>query len=1221
MTESLEKWIEENKMVISESEEAGLDIITIEGAGKFLYIKPVDGKVIDEDFAFILSDEEYDCLDDKKVDFILFEFGTKFYYSELKQDKSKYNDLIYKPQFKDFKYLGSCSEEKVFDFVHLGVHTEYELMNGSGSAELWCKKAKFLGHEAVGVCDKNTLASSLSFQTAAGKFGLKSIIGETITVAKDYSDKADNQELYELKLYATSEKGWKNLLLINKAINVDYNGFIPSEQLYLLGEGIVCIIAKNSEFNEYLFNDDYKSCRKLLRKYEEVFDLVYYQIDTVEFTSEKLFKRHLSTIDKYIMEFAEKVEPILINDSYYLDRECADLKENLNLITSTVEAQSKDQFFKSVGDTIESYEGWLEDVEPLFEVIVWAIQNTNELVKKVNFKINTGERKLPKFEVPDPEGLFFELLEKGFEKKLGHLNPKKQKKYMDQLEKECNVIVPAGICDYFLILWDIMKYCRERDIMVGSGRGSVCGSLVAYLLDITKIDPLKYGLMFERFLNETRVMPITYYDVEFVDGTKQRFAKGDEYKDGKKVEDCIYDDPFVNRVTESQEMRKDSMPDIDCDFPTAHRDEVKEYIKNKYGYEYTCSVGTYTRMKLKTCLKDFAKIKGLPFDKMNKLTKDIDDQIEYVWGDLIEYASRSKELFKFVQEYPDLVHLTKYALLLCKAESVHPSAVIIVPKERDNGDKIDLFGWMPVKKIDGVLVSEWEGKYVDKAGFLKEDILGLSQLDKFKNIIDLIKQNYNKDIDVTKIPLDDEETFKLFRKGLCEDVFQFGTMGLMNYCRMVKPDNLEHLIAMTSLFRPGPMDSGAHQDFADIKNGKKKPHYDFGLKEVTEPTVGLYVYQEQIMKAVNVLGGLSLVEADGLRTAMKKKDKATMLACSEKFIAGAIKKGCSEREAKEIWEKLDKFSGYGFNKSHAAAYSVMSYWSEWFKVNYPLEFWTTSLDFASEADIPFRLAEMRKVNKDIEIRPADVNFSERRFTCDAENNRIFFSLGKIKGVGEVAVKNIIETRDKGGKFYSLDEFCDRVPSKVNKSVIVKLILAGAFDLIEEIESPKGRLRLLDKYLTRRGEDVPEQYMVREAKNDSFWIFIQKEITGYGSVDYVTMIKDAIQNKRVANLYIEGTQFDSTPEGKEVTIAGKLLGFNLRVTKKGDTMCTMNIDSNNAVIGVTIWPDALERMDYEESDFVSMKNRVIAINGVVKFEKFKGKKVIQTNDKSKLYIIS
>lgn len=276
------------------------------------------------------------------------------------------------------------------------------------------------------------------------------------------------------------------------------------------------------------------------------------------------------------------------------------------------------------------------------------------------------------------------------------------------------------------------------------------------------------------------------------------------------------------------------LPDVDVDFSPAGRDLVKDYIKNKYGHDYSCSVGTYTRMQLKTCIKDFAKVRNLPFDYVNKITKDIDDQIEYDWGDLISYATKSKTLFKFIQDYPEIIHATKYSMKSCKAESVHPSAVIIVPKiSHETGKKMNIYEWMPIKKIDGLLVSEWEGKYTEAGLFLKEDILGLNQLDKFHGIIQLIKKHYGKDIDVNKIPFDDEEVFRFFRKGWCEDVFQFGTMSLMNYCKQVKPTEFSDLVAMTALFRPGPIASHAHLDFADIKNGKKKPKFDYGIENIT----------------------------------------------------------------------------------------------------------------------------------------------------------------------------------------------------------------------------------------------------------------------------------------------------------------------------------------------------------------------------------------------------
>lgn len=661
------------------------------------------------------------------------------------------------------------------------------------------------------------------------------------------------------------------------------------------------------------------------------------------------------------------------------------------------------------------------------------------------------------------------------------------------------------------------------------------------------------------------------------------------------------------------------MPDIDTDFETFGRDKVKEYISQKYGKNYSCSVGSYTKMKLKTCIKDFAKVKGIPFDLTNKITKDIDDQIEYTWGDLIEYASKSKLLYKFVQDNPDIVHMSKYAMMVPKAESIHPSAYIIVPKHNQDGKKTDLFNLMPVKKIDGVLVSEWEGKYTEAGLFLKEDILGLSQLDKFHGIMNLIKKNYDKDIILNDIKFDDTEVFKYFRRGWCEDVFQFGTTGLMGYCRQVKPTQLSDLIAMTALFRPGPMESNAHQDFADIKNGKKKPKYDYGIKNITEETYSLLVYQEQMMSIIHQLGGLSLIEAENARKYIKKKKHKELNELGDRFIAGAIKNGCPEKEAHIIWDKMNAFSSYSFNKSHAAAYSVISYYSMWFKVNYPLEFWTISLQEAAESEIPYRLAEMKKTGVEIEVRPPDINYSGEKFSCDPENNRIFYNLNKIKGCGDVAVRNIVETRDKDGEFFDLEEFVKRVPSKANKSNIKSLIISGAFDLVEDLSEPRDRKELLRKFLVdiKGDEDLPEEYKTADSFTNAFWIMEQKRLTGFGEIDYETLVRDSIPNKRFAKMLVNDVEFLGAREGESVSVAGKFIYYRERAIKSG-VMGSLQIDCNNTIINITMWPDAYETYRNEIEDY---KNGIIAVSGIVKKDKFKGVKTLYSCDSTKLYLIS
>ena len=1177
ITEKLQNWINTNHLTISELDNNGSDIVVVNDK-RYLYLKPTDGKVIDEDFAFILSDEEFDLLESKEVDYILFEFGERFYYSELKKDKNRYNEEIYKPQFNDFKYLGENSEDDIIpNFAHLGIHSEYEIMNGSADPSVWVQKAKFLRCSAIGICDKNTLSGTLPFQTACEKKGIKSIIGETISVVVDYTGE-EMQEKFELILYVTNLIGWKNLLQINRCINVEHNKFVTEEELFRYSEGLICVIAKNSYLNYH--KEDRKRCYETILKYKKQFKSgLYYQIDTVEYSGAHSFQSHLENIDFYMRYYSKLLPPILINDSYYLDKEQSILKGTLNKIAGVVNPESEDQFFKSINESILSYEEWYEEVGSLLDLILKSAKNAIKMSNGVEFRIPTNERKLPEYKTKDVKKLFYNEVEKGFQEHFGNLTKQEQEKYRLELLKEFNVIVPNGLCDYFMILWDIINWCRENEIMVGVGRGSVCGSLVAYCLNITAVDPLKYNLMFERFLNETRVS-----------GERAKSA--------------------------------DSMPDIDCDFPTEYRDIVKEYIAARYGRNHTCSIGTYTRLKLKTCIKDFAKLKGLSFDYTNKLTKNIDDQVEYTWGDLIEYACNSKMLFEFVQQYPEIVHLTKYALLQPKTESVHPSAVVIVPDKDSSGNSVDLYGWLPIKQIDGLLVSEWEGKYIDKSGFLKEDILGLSQLDKFSSMLKLIKKNCGKWIDVNKIPFDDQEVFKYFRRGWCEDVFQFGSNGLMNYCRQAKPTTLEDLIAMNALFRPGPMDIGAHQDFVDFKNGKKKPQYDYAMDEVTKNTFGLYVYQEQIMKAV-VVAGLSQVQSDVLRTTIKKKDFNTLNSFKEQFIDGYVKllqKGNikdPEKYADKVWNKLLSFAGYGFNKSHAAAYTIMGYWSQWFKVNYPLEFWTTSLQFATEAEVPYRLAEMKKTGVDIEIRPPDVNYSEKNFTCDAGEQRIFFSINKIKQVGDVAVENILKTREEGGRFFSLEEFCSRVPKKVNKRIIVHLIIAGAFDMIEDIRNPRERRKLLQQYLESKGDKLPEAYRGEEAQTNAFWILEQKKLTGFGEIDYESMIRESIPNKRVAKMYVNDIEFLGAKENDEVTIAGRLMYYHENETKNG-TMCGMQIDCNNTIIYFTAWPDFYKDIKDEIED---IKGCLIAVCGTVKKDKFKGDKRVYSNNGTRLFIIN
>lgn len=661
-------------------------------------------------------------------------------------------------------------------------------------------------------------------------------------------------------------------------------------------------------------------------------------------------------------------------------------------------------------------------------------------------------------------------------------------------------------------------------------------------------------------------------------------------------------------------MRGDAMADIDIDVPSENRDTVKEYIKNRFGRRHTCSIGTYGKLQLRAGIKDFSKIKGLDFSYANYVTKDIDNQVSYEWVDLIKYAVQKGDMYKFVQNNDDIVHLIKFCIKQPRAYSVHASAVIIVPKVDEDGNEVDIYDWLPLRLTKGMLVSEWEGKYTDKAGFLKEDILGLTQLDKFMSMNRLIKQNHGKTIKLHKIDLEDRKTYRIYHRGMNEDVFQMNGRGLKKYSTMVKPDSIEDLTAMNALWRPGAMESNAHLDFADIKHGKKKPKYDFGLKEITKNTLGLLVYQEQIMQSF-VAAGMTLVEADTARTAIKKFDDKLMSSFEDKFKQGLIDKGCDKFEAEKIWKKILAFAGYSFNKSHASAYALISYWSQWFKANYPLEFWTTSLQFVhKEIEIVSRISEIKKLKQGIDLKPPSINVSGFNFECDKNTQSIYWSFVRIKGIGEATAKAIIDEREANGEFDSYDNFIERVPkSDVNKAHIANLILAGAFDEVEGIDNPIKRKKLLKKHFAVNDTDLPEIYTSSQSKKPYFWIFQQKMLTGYGSVDYKELLYNT-GNDKLAKIYKNAERFFKANDYEVVCICGVFNYINVRETKTGKQYGVLEILSNNDLLIVMMWEETL--LKYIE-DINSMRGKVIAINGKAKFDEWKGHTVLHTNEDTQI----
>ena len=1145
MTKKFKKWLKTNKIPYQIKD----GIIYIKDFGKGIFINTKDGLLVDEHFYFIFNETEQDLIEDLAVEFVFFQWGSKFFYTKVREEKfekNEYNEICIKPELNDFINVGIIESDFDIDFINLGVHTGYEMLNGSCDSSLYVDKAKHLNQKSLGVCEKNTLAGAIAFQVACNKSEIKPILGYTASVAYNYDKSKELQELFDLKFFIRNEEGWKNLLRINKAINVDNDGFIIRKTLKKYSKGLICVIppesflAKNI-YNKKIVKDEIEFLSGLFKKN------LYFQLDFTEFTDDEFDIDRLNVYKKYFNSYSGILKPLYISDSFYVEQRDNSVKSILNSIGGKSSPKSTQQYLKSVDEIFENNIHLFNNNEDAVEIFIKSLENTGIVNSKCNFQIDTGNHKLPKFEVKNPLELYNELIATAFVEKIVNSKDKTVKskvdEYWERVETENEIIVGAGFIDYFLILWDVVQYAHREDILVGIGRGSAGGSLVAYLLGIIEIDPIKYNLLFERFLNKARVS-----------GERAKSA--------------------------------DSLPDIDIDFEGKRRDDIKKYIETKYGQSSVCSIGTFNRMKVKSIIKDFARVKGVTFKEANSITKKIDPNDKLVatglpYEHIFHWAQQNKTLKNFIQKHSDLFELIKSPMNQQRSSSIHASAVVITPKEDKDGNKMSIYDWMPVRLVDGMLVSEWEGKYIDKAGFLKEDILGIAQLDKFRMTLDLIKENLKEDVDLNKdVDLKDKKTFRSFQKGYNEDVFQFGTSGLKTYSKQVKPVEIEDLISMNALYRPGPMSSKAHSTFVEIRNGKTKAVFDIGMEEVTKNTFGLYVYQEQVMQGM-VVGGLSLIEADMVRTYIKKFNKEKLELFKGKFIKGyskvlikskKIKPKKTKEYAENVWDKMLSFAKYGFNRSHAAAYSVMGYWSQWLKINYPLEFWTSSLNFVRRLeDYPNRLTELRRNSdfKHISVQPPDINKSGILFTSDPELNNIYWSFNQIKQVGSVSSTVILEERRDNGLYFDLEEFIERVPKRqVNKRVVINLIYAGAFDemCLGLNSNVKNRLQIMEDYHKLIKQPLPEVLQDKNNINSNFfWKMKQKEITGFADLSFKGLANKNRHTKRYVEYFkssIQANKLGKELHNKKGLICGLVEEAKFKTSKNNPNYHWVDIKIND-----------------------------------------------------------
>lgn len=1058
------------------------------------------------------------------VDFSFAYLLSNYYYFILQETEEGVKPKI--DMNKKFNLVG-CKRQEKHKYVPLN-NTLFGLCKGQNENNLieFLYTNNFVG---AGVVDDN-LGGVLDFYIELKKKEMRPIIGrEFIT------------NWGSINLYPVNYDGFKNLMYLNY-----YESYLVKKgyeqkkfrqkllsKIFSYSKDLICVISfkEGTAGFDYIINNDVASIDGVIGQLKQSFEHLFVGLEYYIFkntTQNERYQRYFQRLT-YYLKHNKEVQPVLFNRFLGTNEEAINSNEILTQITNPnfkIQAEGhrlfKDEEVNSFFEESPLYNKSFD----ILDIEIWK-NNSVRIAHLCNLDIPIGHYDLPKFEYKgDKHDFFLELVMDGFKKKIGSLSmsDKKEDEYIERLENELNVIVEAGFIDYFLIIWDIIKYAKVNGVYCGVARGSVAGSLVAYCLDITGVDPIKYDLLFERFLNKARL-------------SKERAAGGD------------------------------ALPDIDMDFESAGRDKVKHYIIQKYGLKNSCSIGTYGKLQTRAAIKDIGKLYGLSFDYCNRITKRIfGNELENLYSSMI----KSNDVFEFVIENPTLIKTLVDILSLPKNSSIHPAGMIIVPK----GKK--LYDFVPVKWVldrgtkQYELVSEWEGKYIDKRGILKVDVLGIKQLDVFKDIEKLIYKRYKKTVtldDVIEKDLKNKKVYKEFSKGT-EGVFQYKSQGLKQYMKKMRPTEFEDLVAANALYRPGAMEFESHLKYIKIKRGEEPVVYDHPLLEpVTKKTLGLFIYQEQIMQAAVALGKLSMEQADMLRTYIKKFDNVKMKEFGGMFIKGAMENGCSKKKAELIWNKLLAFSGYGFNKSHSASYSMLGYYCQWLKVKYPLEFFAVNMNYCREDELGDFILRMKDF--EIELKYPDVNLSGVNFVSYTKTNSIVWALKQVKGVGIKAAYEIVRERENG-KFKSVKDFFDRVPKRlVNKRVFEALIFAGCFDKLYDIEEPKGRYEILKYY----HNDLRKDKEIDLGKRlDNFYYELQAKI----SLGISGMFDYELLAKKWKVEYDDISSFIDAPIGSPIDFIGMIVAKRKVITrKKQQEMMIITLDNNGTMVPLIAFPTVYE----------------------------------------------
>lgn len=885
-------------------------------------------------------------------------------------------------------------------FVHLHCHTDYSLLDGACHIPRLMKVAERHEWPAVAITDHGNLFGAVNFYSAATRIGIKPIIGcEVYTVAGDHRSHDSSQRYNHLVLLCKNEKGYRNLIDLVSTAYLEgfyYKPRISKDLLAQHSEGLICLSAcLRGDLQETLLNRGYDAGRTLAHQYQDVFGKENFFLEVQD---------HGLELDKQLIPLQFRLAQetgiplVATNDAHYLTKDDAHAHEAL-LCVQTGRTLSDPKRLKF--GTREFYLKTREEMAALFDGDPAPLDRTWEIAQMCDLKLEPVGDPFPQVAVPEgrtTESYFEQVARQGFESRLARLEALEARgalrrplaEYAERLDHEIRVIQQMQYSGYFLIVWDFIRYARAQGIPVGPGRGSAAGSLVAYAMAITDIDPLQYGLLFERFLN----------------------------------------------------IERKSMPDVDIDFCMHRRGEVIKYVTEKYGREQVSQIITFNTMATKAAIKDVGRVMDMSFGQVNRLTKLVPNVLNISLDDAIESEPRLQEAMRD-EGVGRLVRTAKRLEGIARNPSVHAAGVVIAPQPLKN--------LVPLYKTNkDEIVTQYDMKSLDAIGLLKMDFLGLTTLTIIEDAFRRIEERHSLQLTQESIPLDDAKTYELFASGLTNGIFQFESKGMRDICRRYRPERLEDLCALNALYRPGPIQGGMIPDFIDRKHGRKPVEYLLPeIEPLLQETYGVIVYQEQVMQIANLVAGYSLGEADLLRRAMGKKKPEEMAEQRQRFLDGARQRNFPEAACRQLFDLMAQFAGYGFNKSHSAAYGFLAYVTAYLKANYTVEFMSALLtaELSNPDKVRLYLNECRDMG--IEILAPDVAASQWDFTPSG-SGAIRFGLGAIRHVGRKAVESIIEARNaEEGDFRSLLDFCERVDwNRVTKRMLESAIKAGAMDSLE-----------------------------------------------------------------------------------------------------------------------------------------------------------------------------